>query len=78
MKIKPPEEIFQMQDLYNNKGKTFLIKINKLFLKFIYNCIGLILGKIIVKKKKLEHYLVIRLIKGIVTGTFPYICTIDF
>ena len=27
MKIKPPEEIFQMQDLYNNKGKTFLIKI---------------------------------------------------
>lgn len=51
---------------------------NKLLLKFIYNCIGVILGKIILKKKKLEHYLVIRLIKGIVTGTFPYMRTIDF
>ena len=27
MKIKPPEEIFQVQDLYHNKGKTFLTKI---------------------------------------------------
>ena len=42
MKIKPPEEIFQVQNLYNTKGKTFLTKIENdlnqidlLYTKFI-------------------------------------------
>lgn len=36
MKIKPPEEIFQVQDLYNNKGKTFLTKIENDLNQIVY------------------------------------------
>lgn len=36
MKIKPPEEIFQVQDLYNNKSKTFLTKIESDMKQIVY------------------------------------------